>query len=118
VIDSLSLWARRHKSLVIRACVLGALLFAWSVTGLALGATSPVWVLAALVIPAGLLAVVERIELSLVAMLLAGVFLRFRLPTGTQSEIVISLVICVGCIVLWIVLSGSSTCWSWKSGWP
>jgi len=103
VIDSLSLWARRHKSLVIRACVLGALLFAWSVTGIALGATSPVWVLMALLIPAGLLAVVERIELGLVAMLLAGVFVRFRIPTSRQSEIVISLVICTGCIALWIV---------------
>jgi len=35
-------------------------------------------------------------------MLLAGVFVRFRIPTGTASEIVVSLVICVGCIALWI----------------
>jgi hypothetical protein len=47
--------------------------------------------------------VLRRIELSLMAMLLSGVFVRFRLPTGTASEIVISLLLCAGTLGVWVV---------------
>jgi len=63
----------------------------------------PVFVLVAIATLFGLLAVVKRLELGLAAMLLAGVFVRFRIPTGTASEIVISLAICAGCIALWVL---------------
>jgi len=64
---------------------------------------NPFIILVAIVAPMGVFAVLKRIELGLVAMLLAGVFVRFRLPTGTASEIVISLVLCGGLLGLWVV---------------
>jgi hypothetical protein len=94
---------KRNKALLIRVAIVGALLCALPVVGLLMAKVSAVFVLVALVAPFAVWAVVEHQELGLAAMLLAGVFVRFRIPTGTASEIVISLLICVGCIVLWII---------------
>jgi len=53
----------------------------------------PILILMAGVAPIGAYVLLKHIELGLVAMLLAGVFVRFRLPTGTASEIVFSLLL-------------------------
>ena len=63
----------------------------------------PFIILVAIVAPMGILAVLKRVELGFAAMLVSGVFVRFRLPTGTSSEIVISLLLGVGLLGLWIV---------------
>lgn len=57
----------------------------------------------AIIAPMGIFALLKRIELGLAAMLLSAVFVRFRLPTGTASEIVMSLLLCSGILVLWVV---------------
>lgn len=105
MINTIMLLAKRKKSRMIRLGVIGATLCMLPVVGLLMTKLPPKLsplVLVALVAPFGILAVVKRLELGMVAMLLAGVFVRFRIPTGTASEIVISLVILVGCIALWI----------------
>ncbi len=106
MINTIMLLAKRKKSRTIRLAAMGATLCMLPVVGLLAvevsSRVSPLLVLAALIVPFGILAVIKRLELGLVAMLLAGVFVRFRIPTGTASEIVISLMICVGCIALWI----------------
>lgn len=103
MINTLVLQAKRNMPQLIRVGVVGALLCVLPGVGLLMAKVPPAFVLVALAVPFGLLAVVKRLELGIAAMLLAGVFVRFRIPTGTGSDIVISLVICVGCIALWII---------------
>jgi hypothetical protein len=102
MINTFVLLVKRNKRRVIRVGVIGALLCVLPIAGLLMTRVSPVFVFVALAVPFGILAVVKRLELGIAAMLLAGVFVRFRIPTGTASEIVISLLICLGCIGLWI----------------
>jgi len=64
---------------------------------------NPFLILVAIIAPVGVFAVMRHIELSLVAMLISGVFVRFRLPTGTATEIVMSLMLCAGTLALWVV---------------
>ena len=98
-------FVRRRRSALIRVVVIVGLVCALPAIGYLASwpGISPVLVLVAIVVPVGVLAVVRKVELGLVAMLLSGVFVRFRLPTGTASEIVLSLLICVGVLGLWIV---------------
>lgn len=103
MINTLVLLAKRNKSLMIRVGFIGSLLCVLSVVGFLVTEVSPAFVLVALAIPFGVLAVTKRLELGIAAILLAGFFVRFRIPTGTASEIVISLVISAGCIALWII---------------
>jgi hypothetical protein len=103
IINAITLLVKRNKPLLIRVGIVGALLCVLPVVGLLMAKVSPAFILVALVAPFAVWAVVEHLELGLAAMLLAGIFVRFRIPTGTASEIVISLLICVGCIVLWII---------------
>jgi len=95
----------RHKSALIRIGILGGLAFMLPAIGylVTMPRIDPFFVLVAIIAPMGAFAVLRKIELGLVAMLLSGVFVRFRLPTGTASEIVISLLLCVGVLGLWIV---------------
>jgi hypothetical protein len=102
MINSLVLLAKRNRSWLIRLGIVGATLCVLPAVGWLMSKVSPGFVLVLLVAPVGALAVVERLELGIVAVLLAGFFVRFRIPTPTYSEIVISLVISAGCIALWI----------------
>jgi hypothetical protein len=102
MINTLVLLTKRNRPL-IRVGVMGALLCILFAVGFLMAEVPPVFVLVALVAPFGILAVIKRLELGMAAMLLAGFFIRFRIPTGTASEIVTSLLICLGCIGLWIV---------------
>jgi len=103
MINTIVLLAKRNKLLLIRVGVISALLCVLAIVGLSMAKVSPALVLVALAAPFGILAVMKSLELGIAAVLLAGVFVRFRIPTGTASEIVISLLICLGCIGLWIV---------------
>jgi hypothetical protein len=96
-----------ERVVLIRVVVVAVTLFALPVVGI-----MPVWlsprvspflILVPLVAALGALVFLQYLESGIIAMLLAAVFIRFRIPTGTASEIVISLVICAGCIALWII---------------
>ena len=103
MIRTVALLVKRNRSRLIRVGAVVATLCLLPVMGFLMTKVPPPIVLVALVVPFAILAVVNCVELGLAAMLLAGVFVRFRIPTGTASEIVISLVICVGCITLWVI---------------
>jgi len=51
----------------------------------------------------GVVVLIQRLELGLFAILLAGVFVEYSLPTGTSSRIGFGLVISVACVGLWIL---------------
>jgi O-antigen ligase len=103
MIRTVVLRVKHNRSRLIRVGVVGATLCLLPGVGFLVTEVPPAFVLVALLVPFGVLAVVKRLELGLAAMLLAAVFVGFRIPTGTASEIVISLVICLGCIALWII---------------
>jgi hypothetical protein len=103
MIHSIALLVQYYRPRLIRVCGIGATLCALPVLGWFMTKISPAFILLALVAPFGIAALVKRLELGIAAMLLAGFLIRFRIPTGTASEIVISMVICVGCVALWIV---------------
>jgi len=103
MINALVLLAKHNRPWLIRVGVVGATLCVLPVVGWLMAEVSPAFVLVALAAPFGILALMKCLELGIAAMLLAGFFISFRIPTGTASEIVISLVICVGCIGLWII---------------
>lgn len=106
MIYTIALLVKRNKFRLIRMGVVSGTLCVLPVVGLLTAElsskVSPALILVPLAMFCGILAVAKYIELGIVAMLLAGVFIRFRIPTGTASEIVISLLISMGCIALWI----------------
>jgi len=95
--------AKLNKPWLIRLGIIVTTLSMLLAVGFAMAQVSPAFVLLALVAPLGIVAVVAHLELGIVAILLAGFFVRIRIPTGTASEIVISLMISLGCIGLWVV---------------
>ncbi len=104
MVDSIKGFTQHHASSLIRIGVVMGLIIVLPAMGYL--ATKPKLaplILAAVVAALGVFAVLRRIELGLVGMLLAGVFVRFRLPTGTASEIVISLLLCGGVLGIWVV---------------
>ena len=104
MVDSLSFWAKGHKTILTRLGVIGGTIGVLVVVGYL--ATMPkigLLVPVAVIAPMGVFALLKRIELGLAAMLLSAVFVLFRLPTGTASEIVMSLLLCSGILVLWVV---------------
>ena len=104
MVDSIKGFTQHHASSLIRIGVVMGLIIVLPVMGYL--ATKPKLapvILVAIIAPMGIFAVLQRIELGLVGMLLAGVFVRFRLPTGTASEIVISLLLCGGVLGIWVV---------------
>lgn len=103
MIRPISLFVRRNRSRLVQVGVVGSTLCLLPAVAFLVTKVPPVFVLLALIVPLAILAVVRQIQLGLATMLLVGVFVGFRIPTGTASEIVISLVICVGCIALWII---------------
>jgi O-antigen ligase/polysaccharide polymerase Wzy-like membrane protein len=94
---------RRHKMTLVLAGVLCGIVGGASAVGYLVTQVNPLLFAAALIVPLGVVALARRIELGLVAMLMSAIFVRFRLPTGTASEIVISLLLCGGIVVLWVV---------------
>jgi hypothetical protein len=104
MVDSLSFFVKRHRVSFTRIGVVGGMLGVLAAVGyLAAEIEEPFIVLVAIIAPMGVFALLKRIELGLVVMLLSGVFVRFRLPTGTASEIVMSLLLCAGLLALWVI---------------
>ena len=102
-------WSRsfvyRCRSKLIRTGVIGGMVGVLTAMGYLVTRPEidPFFVLIAIVALMGVFAVLWRIELGFIALLLSAVFVGFRLPTGTASEIVFSLLICGGLLGLWIV---------------
>jgi len=102
MIYPMTLLAKRNQSRLIRVGIVGATICMLPVVGLLMAKIHPAFVVGALVVPFGVLVATTRLELGIVAMLLAAFFVCFRISTGTASEIVISLMICLGCVALWV----------------
>ena len=98
---------RLDRAVMIRVAVVVVVLCALPVLGILpvwlSPRISPILLLVPFIAALGALVFIQYPQSGIVAMLLAAVFIRFRIPTGTFSEIVISLVICVACIALWII---------------
>jgi O-antigen ligase len=62
----------------------------------------PELVLIAIVVPPVALLALSRLEFGVLAIVLAAAFVRFSLPTGTQSRIVASLLMTIVFTVLWL----------------
>ncbi|MGD9101617.1 MAG: hypothetical protein PVF45_14140, partial [Anaerolineae bacterium] len=94
-----------RQRLLLKLAVVGGVVCALPVLGFltSKSTTFPMLVLVAAVAPIGLHFLLQHIELGLVAMLLAGAFVRFRLPTGTASEIVMSFLLCGGVLGMWML---------------
>jgi hypothetical protein len=104
MVDSLSFFVKRHRVSLTQIGLIGGMLGVLAAVGyLAARIEEPFIVLVAIIAPMGVFALLKHIELGLVAMLLSGVFVRFRLPTGTASEIVMSLLLCAGLLALWVI---------------
>lgn len=103
MIHAVALLAKSNWSWLIRAAVVGLTLCLLPVVGFVTTRVPPAFVLLGLILPFGIVVVAKRMEVGLAGMLLAAVFIRFRIPTGTASEIVISLVMCMGYIALWMI---------------
>ena len=104
MVDSIKGFTQHHASRLIRiGIVVGLIIVLPAIGYLAIKPSLSPLILAAVIAALGVFAVLRQIELGLVGMLLAGVFVRFRLPTGTSSEIVMSLVLCAAILGLWIV---------------
>ncbi|MCP4536080.1 MAG: O-antigen ligase family protein [Chloroflexi bacterium] len=104
-INSVRNFTRYHALTLTRAGVLVGLVCMLPVIGYLVTSPrlNPFFILVALVMPVGAFAILRQIELGFVGMLLAGVFVRVRLPTGTSSEIVVSLLLCMGVMGIWVV---------------
>ncbi len=93
------------RSIIYRLGVI-LVLFALSlfVGRLATQVRKPELLLAATIAPVGLLILyrLRRIEYAILAILLAAGLVRFKLPTGTQSEIVASLIVAMGAVGWWL----------------
>lgn len=104
MINAIKSFARYHSSRLTRVgVVMGLVLASFAIGYLAIKPTLAILILAAIIACMGAFAVLRQVELGLVGMLIAGVFVRFRLPTGTASEIVISLLLCGAILGLWVV---------------
>ena len=103
--NSIMRFVRYHASTLTRVGILVGLMCALPVVGYLVTSPrlNPMLIIIAITAVIGAFAILRWVELGFVAMLLCGVFVRFRLPTGTASEIVISLLLCVAILGLWIV---------------
>lgn len=63
----------------------------------------PELVLIAIAVPPVVLLALSRLEFGVLAIVLSAAFVRFSLPTGTQSRIVASLLMTIIFIVVWLV---------------
>jgi len=87
---------------MIAALLVGLLMVGWLATRL-----QPELLLVLVATPLAALLVFRRPQLSVPAITLTALFVRFSLPTGTQSRIVASLLLTALCLVLWIIRMAS-----------
>jgi O-antigen ligase len=89
---------------LLRLVILGGLMVGLMGIGFASTRVPPELILIAVVVPPTIvLALTKRLEYGVLAIILAAGFVRYSLPTGTESRIVISLLMTALFIVLWIV---------------
>ncbi len=91
---------------LVKLGLVGGVLIAGLLIGrLAVRLRQPELLLAAWVVPMVVLWTYRgvRVEYGILAIVLVAATVRFTLPTGTQSRIVMSMVVTVGVVVLWIV---------------
>ena len=86
----------------LRIAILVPLMLALPALGFVAARTKPELVLVAVAAPLAILLVTQRLELSVLAILVTAAFVRFSLPTGTESRIVASLLVTAMLLVLWI----------------
>ena len=98
-----SILVRRQSQMLRTAIVTGVLLLLPALGFVAARPRLAPLALVVALVPLVAFAMLRESRLGFAAMLLATVFVRFRLPTGTASEIVISLIACGGMLVVWIV---------------
>jgi hypothetical protein len=91
------------KATRTRVIVLLPLLLALPAIGFVAARVKPELVLVAIGAPLVLLLVTQRLELSVLSILGTAAFVRFSLPTGTESRIVASLLVTAMLVVLWVV---------------
>ena len=90
------------SSVLIRLTVLVGLVVMLLGIGFVAPRVSPALVLIAVAAPLVVLLALSRIEYGVLAIILTAAFVRFSLPTGTQSRIVASLLMTVIFIALWL----------------
>ena len=84
MIKSLAVLAKQHRATLTRVGVIGSVICVLPAIGYLMVRMNPFIVLVALVVPIGVFATLKSLELGLAAMLLAGIFARFRLPTDSD----------------------------------
>jgi hypothetical protein len=89
-------------STLIRLAVLAGLMVGLVGIGFATTRVSPELVLIAVATPPVVLLATSRLEYGVLAIIVSAAFVRFSLPTGTQSRIVTSLLMTTIFIALWL----------------
>ncbi|MFW6116435.1 MAG: O-antigen ligase family protein [bacterium] len=92
-----------NSASLVRGTVLTGLLLGLLGIGFLAPRLSPGLVLAAVIVPALAFLVLGRFEYGVLAIVLTAGFVRFSLPTGTQSRIVASLLVTALLIAFWVV---------------
>jgi hypothetical protein len=90
------------NSVLIRLGVIAGLMVGLMGIGLLTSRIPPELVLIAIAVPPVVLLALSRLEFGVLAIILTAAFVRFSLPTGTQSRIVASLLMTVMFIALWV----------------
>jgi hypothetical protein len=87
---------------LLRLTVLAGLVATLLAVGFVTSRVPPELVLIAVAAPPVVLLALSRLEYGVLAIILAAAFVRFSLPTGTESRIVASLLMTIIFIVLWL----------------
>jgi hypothetical protein len=90
------------NSVLLRLAILTGLVVTLLAVGFVTSRVSPELVLIAVAVPPVVLLATSRLEYGVLAIIFTAAFVRFSLPTGTQSRIVASLLITAVFIVLWL----------------
>ncbi len=96
-----SQWNKWLKALIIISVILGSALFGWAATKV-----NPLYIVivsTGFILIAGVELVLRNQEWNPVFILFAALFIPFSLPTGTDSRLVISLLLTLAIVGLWII---------------
>jgi O-antigen ligase len=91
------------NAVLLRLAVLGGLMVVLLGIGFVTPRVPPEFVLMAVAAPPAMLIALSRFEYGVLIIVLAAAFVRFSLPTGTQSRIVTSLLVTCIFIALWVI---------------
>jgi len=91
------------NSVLFRLLVLGGMVVMLPVIGFLAVRMSPELVLVAVAVPPAFLLALSRFEYGVLLIILAAAFVRFSLPTGTESRLVASLLLTIMFLALWVI---------------